>query len=172
MAAPDGFERFAECHVGDLLRLARALCETQQEAEDLTQDTLVRTMQKWALVRAADDPLAYARRILVNEHHSRHRRRRLRVVPIDEVAEVAAGDPTEHSDTGLWILAALKKLTVRQRTVVVLRYYLQLTDREIAAWTGLRRSSVRASLSRATAVLRSHLDNPTPTDKNLPDKGA
>ncbi len=148
----------------DLLRLARPLCDTQQDAEDLTQDALIRVMCKWEIVRQARDPLAYARRLLVNEHHSQHRKKRLPIVHRVRANDSVAVDSTDGVDSRLWIQSALRKLSTTQRTVLVLHYYLQLTDREIAEWTGLRRSSVRASLSRATKALRRHA-SPEPQEQ-------
>jgi RNA polymerase sigma-70 factor (sigma-E family) len=148
-----------------LLRLAVMLTGDRVEAEDLLQTTLLRTQRHADRIATMAAPAAYLRRAMVHEHLSALRRLRSRVrttplegrdAPAGEVAgDIAAG--VERRDV-VWRL--LTSLPRRQRAVLVLRFYEDLPDREIAEVLGCGESTVRAHASRALESLRTHLSEP------------
>ena len=101
----------------------------------------------------ADDPDAYLRRILINTSHRRFRRHRVTEQPGDP-PETAVEGPADLVGERTALLAALRQLPPRQRAVVVLRYWEDLTDAQIGAALGCSPGTVRSQLSRALAKLR------------------
>lgn len=150
------FESFVAEHGQSLLRLAFVLCGNRQLAEDLTQTALVDAYRHWSKVAAARSPEAYVRRMLVNGHLSWRRRRWTGERPA-ELGETTAGDVPDPGDALVerdTLRTLLAALAPRARTVLVLRYYLDLDDAAIAETLGVTESSVRATASRALASLR------------------
>lgn len=137
------------------LRVARLLTGDPYRAEELLQDSLVRLYQHWRRVSRRGDPQAYLRRMLVNGNTSSWRRRRREhlVAESPERADPSAvpAEPAEE------LRRALLTLPPRQRAVVVLRYYADLGEREVAAVLGCSVGSVKTHNSRALARLRSLL---------------
>jgi RNA polymerase sigma-70 factor (sigma-E family) len=146
-----------------LYRFAVVLCGDTVLAGDLLCDVLGRAFERWDQVSAARDPHAYVRRMLVNEFIS-WQRRRARAVPHPEVgqlADVRAGrlgtfgpDPGDVHAERAALLDELSRLPPRQRAAIVLRYYADLGDEDIAATLGCRTGTVRSSISRGLATLR------------------
>jgi RNA polymerase sigma-70 factor (sigma-E family) len=149
----EDFSAFAVSRWPGLVRLAFGLTGDRWAAEDLAQATLTRAYVAWRRVSRADDPDAYLRRILVNASNRRFRRRRVTEQPGDP-PETAVEDPAELVSDRAVLLAALRQLPPRQRAVVVLRYWEDLTDAQIAATLGCSPGTVRSQLSRALAKLR------------------
>jgi RNA polymerase sigma-70 factor (sigma-E family) len=151
----DEFAEYMAVRQGSLLRTAYLLCGDRHEAEDLLQTALAKLYLAWDKVRDPAARDAYARRILVNEHTSSHRRPwRRREVLTERLPDVAA-DPVAPDDgtaDALW--RALLTLPPRRRAVLVLRYYDQLTESEIAAALGVTVGTVKSTASRALADLR------------------
>jgi len=159
-AAPDiisgggeDFSAFAVSRWPGLVRLAYGLTGDRWTAEDLAQATLARAYVAWRRVRRADDPDAYLRRILVNMSNRRFRRRRV-TEQSGDLPETAVDGPADLVDARAALLAALRQLPPRQRAVVVLRYWEDLTDAQIGAALGCSPGTVRSQLSRALAKLR------------------
>jgi RNA polymerase sigma-70 factor (sigma-E family) len=150
--APDrsGFEEYVAARRGALLRTAYLLTGQHADAEDLVQVALVKAVPRWA--RIADDPEPYVRRILVNENVSRWHGRRWREVHTDRLPERAA--PGAEADTSLVLRDALAQLAPRQRAVIVLRYFEDLTERETADVLGVRTGTVKSQARDALARLR------------------
>lgn len=160
LAAPDvisgggeDFSAFAVSRWPGLVRLAFGLTGDRWAAEDLAQATLTRAYVAWRRVSRADDPDAYLRRILVNTSNRRFRRRRVTEQPGD-LPETAVAGPADLISDRAALLAALRELPPRQRAVVVLRYWEDLTDAQIAVTLGCSPGTVRSQLSRALAKLR------------------
>ncbi len=150
------FEEFVARHGADLLRLAFVLTRDRHLAEDLTQTALADAYRHWRRVVAAADPRAYVRRMLVNAHLSWRRRLWTREHPV-EVAEtdlVSSAEPGDELASRDALRELLAGLAPRARTVLVLRYYADLDDAAIAAAMGVTESAVRATASRALALLR------------------
>lgn len=148
------FEEFAATRLPALLRFAAVLTGSRPSAEDVVQEVLMRAQPRWHRIGQLESPEAYVRRMVVNEYLST-RRRWWRLVPradVDPGARVP--DPaTAHADRDA-LQAELRRLPPRQRTVLVLRYYLGLSDREIADELGCTTGTVRGYASRALAELR------------------
>ena len=149
----EDFSAFATSRWPGLVRLAFGLTGDRWTAEDIAQTTLARAYVAWRRVSRADDPDAYLRRILVNASNRRFRRRRVAEQPGDP-PETAVEGPADLVSERTALLAALRQLPPRQRAVVVLRYWEDLTDAQIAATLGCSPGTVRSQLSRALAKLR------------------
>ena len=143
-------ELFAEEYLG-MVRLATLLVDDQARAEELVQDAFVRVHRRWARI---DNPGAYLRTAVVNACRSHLRRRRLarHRDPLlhADADRVASQDPDELTD-------ALAALPYRRRAAIVLRYYADLPDAEIAAAIGVRPPTVRTLIHRGLADLRKDL---------------
>jgi RNA polymerase sigma-70 factor (sigma-E family) len=149
----EDFSAFATSRWPGLVRLAFGLTGDRWLAEDIAQTTLARAYVAWRRVSRADDPDAYLRRILINASHRRFRRRRVTEQPGDP-PEMAIDGPAELVGERAAVLTALRQLPPRQRAVIVLRYWADLTDAQIAATLGCSPGTVRSQLSRALAKLR------------------
>jgi RNA polymerase sigma-70 factor (sigma-E family) len=157
------FEQYVTAARQRLYRFAVVLCGDPVLASDLVTDVLGRAFERWQLVSAARDPHAYVRRMLVNEFLS-WKRRRARAVPYSEVADLADQQANrfgtgarDHGDVHAErtaLLAELARLPARQRAAIVLRYYEDLCDDDIAAVLGCRLGTVRSIISRGLATLR------------------
>jgi RNA polymerase sigma-70 factor (sigma-E family) len=158
------FEEFMTSRWPGLVRLAFGLTGDRWLAEDLAQTALVSAYASWWRVRRADDPDAYVRRILINASKSRFRRHRVAEQPGATAPEVATADPTASVDDRSALLGALRQLPPRQRAVVVLRYWEDLSDEQAAELLGCSASTVRSQAARALAKLRGSgaLDGPGP----------
>ncbi|MGN6610051.1 MAG: SigE family RNA polymerase sigma factor [Jatrophihabitans sp.] len=147
----------ARTHGLELLRFGYLVTGDRHRAEDLVQDVLLALHRRFPATLGVDDPVAYARRAVVNGHISRGRRRasgELSMAELPESATAPRDDPAERDL--LW--RALRRLPDRQRAVLVLRFYEDATDEQIAELLGCRRGTVRSLASRALAALREDTD--------------
>ncbi|WP_112244723.1 SigE family RNA polymerase sigma factor [Kribbella monticola] len=156
MSESDAFVRLVTAHERELLRAAWLLTGNWASAEDLLQTTLTKTWQNWGKVSAADEPLAYVRRILVNTHLKLAARRWKAELPFAVLPDQPARDGTTDSDLRAGLVKALAGLPPRQRAVVVLRYLCDLTEAQTAAALGCSIGTVKAQASRAMAILRTN----------------
>jgi len=141
-----------------LVRLAYGFTGDAGLAEDLAQTALANAYAYWSRLRRAEDPDRYLIRILINTHRSSFRKRRLAeslsgIMSTDHTRELAA-DPTGAIDDRGAIMAALAGLPARQREVIVLRYWLDLTEVQVAALLDCSVGNVKSQASRALAKLR------------------
>lgn len=153
----ESFEQYVADRGAALLRTAVFLTGDHQAGEDLLQDVLLRTYRRW---RHVAEPDSYLRRALANAAISAARRRlrtRERLVDwddpgVDVPAETAdrTGQVNERHD----LLDALRQLTPRQRVVIVLRYFDDLSEAQIAAELGCAPSSVKTHTYRGLLRLR------------------
>jgi len=157
---PVTYEEFVDSRLGALLRYALMLTGDPHTAQDLVQETMVRVQLNWRRVDRSDSPDGYVRRILTNQFIDLRRgswlqRVLLRAEP-DEVQAVRADHAAETVERDrMWSL--LSRLPRRQRAAIVLRYYEDLPDAEIAEALGCAVGTVRSSISRALATLRAEL---------------
>jgi RNA polymerase sigma-70 factor (sigma-E family) len=137
-----------------LLRIAFMLTGNKQDAEDLVQAALAKTYLAWAKIqdRAALDQ--YVRRAMVNTHISWWRRRKLEEFPTDELPDQAVDDHAGASDRAEVVRRALDRLPERMRAAVMLRYFEDMTEPEIASALGISLGTVKSTVSRAVAKLR------------------
>jgi len=137
-----------------LVRTAFLLTGDRFLAEDLAQTALTRVYASWRRVRRADDVDAYVRRVLVNANTGRFRKRRvaehLVAVPLDGRSHT----PHEPIAQRSALMAALAELPARQRAVVVLRYWEDLSERDVASVMGCSVGTVKSQASKALARLR------------------
>lgn len=155
------FTAFVSAHQADLLRTAWLLCGDAHRAEELTQQALVRTYGAWSRA-GAGDPLAYARRVLVNLRIDTWRRRRREVLlaPADLPDDASpTGTAAPRDDAARYadrdqLVRALATLSVRQRRVVVLRHLVGMSEADVAADLGVSVGTVKSTSSRALAQLR------------------
>lgn len=155
MAGPAEFSMFVRAHSTALLRSAYLLTGDRLEAEELVQDTLVRLYPNWSRVVAADVPLAYVRRSLTNNFLNGRRRRSandlLFAEPPEQPYELDLGGRLSDRQV---VRGLLDGLPPRQRAVLVLRFFEDLEDTEIASIIGCRRGTVRSIISRSLQQLR------------------
>ncbi len=153
------FDQFVAAHVDDLLRTACLIVWDEAEAEDLVQECLLKVARRWPRVRRMQQPRAYARRILVNlaiDGARGRARRRSELEPRAEASPIAV-DPLAALDTRAELLEALGRLSARQRAVLVLRYFNDLTEAQVADVLGCSPGTVKSSASRGLARLREAL---------------
>ena len=152
----DDFTAFVRARGHALTRTAFLLSGDQALAEDTVQAALARAYVRWSRVRRADSPEAYVRRMVVNQHISSWRARRHHEVAQADVPDSVLADPTQQVATRLVLHQAVRRLPAKQRAAVVLRYYEDLPDAEIADILGCSAATVRSQISRALATIRSH----------------
>jgi RNA polymerase sigma-70 factor (sigma-E family) len=150
-----------------MVRLAYALTGDQGHAEDVAQTAFARAYASWPKVRRTGNPEAYVRRIVINENLNRFRKHRVAErltgtlpdsvsggLPGSLAGSLAGSDAMRQYDDRSALIAALQGLGPRQRAVIVLRYWLDLTEAEIAAALGCSVGTVKSQAARALATLR------------------
>ncbi|MBC2906967.1 SigE family RNA polymerase sigma factor [Streptomyces cupreus] len=153
------FQHFVTGRWPRLMRTAFLLTGEQHAAEDLVQSTLEQVYVAWRRVGSADEPEAYVRRVMINAHARKHRRRlREFLAPKDDsglVHEVAdTGDRIAQADDRNALLKALAQLPPRQREAVVLRYWEDLTETQTAEAMGCSVGAVKSNAAKGIAKLR------------------
>ena len=147
-----GFRAFVEANGATLLHAARLLTGDHHRGEDLVQTALTRVYLKWGRI---DAPLPYARRALVNAHIDQTRRRWWGERPTETLPDTAeTGAETTASDSRDQLRRMLAELPPKDRAVIVLRYYCDLSERDTADTLGLPVGTVKSSCARALARLR------------------
>ncbi|SDI98982.1 SigE family RNA polymerase sigma factor [Nonomuraea jiangxiensis] len=149
------FRHFVVDRSGALFRTAYLLTGDRHAAEDLVQSALVKTAAKWRSLRDPGAIEGYVRRVMYHEQVSRWRRR-------SRVAEVSTGwlpdqigdGHADVVDLRMVMRAALARLTPRQRTMLVLRYFEDLSETEIARLLGVSVGSVRSQVHRSLERLK------------------
>ena len=160
------FDRFVDESADSLLRTAYLVVGDLAEAEDLVQESLLRVAKRWPRVRGMDHPVAYARRLLFNlalDGSGRRARRRSELsgdTDYELVDEVSARE-LGRVDTQAELMAALAALPPRQRAAIVLRYFVDLSEADVAATLGCSLGTVKSATSRGLARLEQTL-RPTP----------
>ncbi|MFZ0091401.1 MAG: SigE family RNA polymerase sigma factor [Solirubrobacteraceae bacterium] len=161
------FDRFAAASTTGLLRTAYLIVQDLHEAEDLVQEALFKVAKRWPTVSRMEYPVAYARRILVNLALDERPKRSRRSAELNTVAlhePVARGAvPIDAHDE---LYAALAALAPRQRAVIVLRYFLDLPEAEVASALQCSPGTVKSTTSQALARLEQVL-HPTNDKRNI-----
>ncbi|GAA1388876.1 SigE family RNA polymerase sigma factor [Catellatospora chokoriensis] len=148
------FTEFAMARTPALIRVAYLLTGDQHAAEDLVQSALAKTYARWGSLRHRD-PEGYVRTVMYREQVSWWRRLgRSRESVLPTPADLTVPDPSTHTDLRVTMRAALRLLSPAQRTVVVLRYYEDLTETQVADILGCSVGTVRSRTSRAVSRLR------------------
>jgi RNA polymerase sigma-70 factor (sigma-E family) len=153
-----GYDDFYAAWWPRLVRTAYAVSGDLGVAEDAVQTALAKAYRSWRRVSRADSPEAYVRRMAVNEvlnHHRTAAARRESTRPDLPETASSTDDPQPTRDE-VW--QAVLTLPPRQRAVLVLRYYEDLSEHEIAEVLGCRPGTVKSQASAALASLRARLD--------------
>lgn len=149
---------FAE-HQRAIFRLAVMLCGDAYVAEEVTAEVFARVLPKWRR-GGVTDPVFYLRRAVINEVRSRHRRRANEQRAL--AREAARQEHMQHEPVAIGlsepVVAALQRLSVRHRAVLVLRFHDDLSEAEVARILGSPVGTIKAQTSRALAALRTLLE--------------
>jgi RNA polymerase sigma-70 factor (sigma-E family) len=153
LADDAAFRTFVQENGATLLHAARLLTGDHHRGEDLVQTALTRVYLKWDRI---DAPLAYARKALVTAHIDSSRRRWWGERPTETLPEMAAGESGDvgAADERDELRRLLAGLSPRERAVIVLRYYCDLSEQDAADTLGIPVGTVKSTCSRALARLR------------------
>lgn len=169
MTTPDDtFDAFVRARLPALLRFAHAVTGDPHTAADLVQDALERTGVRWSKLDRLGDPEAYVRRAIINGRASRWRKHR-RETLVDACPDRPGSAPDDGLDRDeLWQL--VRALPTRQRAIIVLRYYEDMSEAQIAATLGCSPGTVKSQASKAIGKLRQALQAtpPAPTAEESP----
>lgn len=146
----EAFNHFVRSRVPALSRTAYLLTGDAHLAEDLVQQALLSAAKSWHRIQG--DPEPYVRRILYTQNISFWRRRRLQETPMEPYQAPPA--PASDSDLRLSLETALADLTPKQRTILVLRYFEDLTEVQTAHVLGIHSGTVKSTTRKALARLR------------------
>ena len=149
-----GFREYVTSRSGSLLRMAYLLTRNLADAEDLVQAALAKTYQAWDRIEDRNALDGYVRRAMVNTHISWWRRRRVDEYPTDEIPDRAVADHAGDSELSDALSRALERLPSRMRAAVVLRYFEDMSEAEVAEVLGISLGTVKSTVSRAVAKLR------------------
>ncbi|MGA4544751.1 SigE family RNA polymerase sigma factor [Uniformispora flossi] len=163
MEDPAGFHDYVAVNRDRLVRFGWLLCGSRTSAEDLVQEALVRVWLRWERVgRGSVD--AYVHKVMVSTHLTRRRRLWRREEPTDLLSgkpvpgERQAPDPMALWDSRDALAAALRRLPPRQRAVLVLRFFLDLSEADTAAAMSCTRGTVKSQTYKALRTLRGYAD--------------
>jgi len=162
------FDDFVLQHADGLLRTAFLITMDRQEAEDLVQECLYSLSRRWGRVAAMDYPVAYARRALINLalQRSEGRRRRRTELETDVPDPGLPSAELELVVTRDELRGALRQLTPRQRAILVLRYFSDLSETQVAEALGCSVGTVKSTASRSLGQMRELL-NPMPATQGV-----
>jgi RNA polymerase sigma-70 factor (sigma-E family) len=152
------FHEFVATRSRALHRTAYLLTGNKADAEDLVQAALAKTYLAWHRITDRGALDGYVRRAMINTHISWWRRRRLEEYPTDEIPDQAVADHAVASDLQESLRRAIDRLPQRMRAAVVLRYYEDMTEAEVAEALGVSLGTVKSTVSRAVAKLRTDSD--------------
>ena len=147
------FEEYVAARWQRLVRSAVLLGADPHTAEDLVQTALAKCYVAWPRVTRAQDPDAYVHRVLINALADSRRRRWWGETPTDVLPEGGWPDAADEVVRGDALRTALLRLTLEQRQVLVLRYYADLTEAQIAAALGVAMGTVKSRAARGLATL-------------------
>ncbi|MEU6380456.1 SigE family RNA polymerase sigma factor [Streptomyces sp. NPDC046909] len=151
------FQEFVRARWSHLVRTAYLLTGDVHHAEDLTQTALAKAYRSWQRVSRTDHPEAYVRKMLVSCNSDRFRKRRvaeaLTAAPPDTAR---TDDAVSRADERGTLLGALAGLPPKQRAVVVLRYWEDLSEAEVAEVLGCSTGTVKSQASKGLAKLRTY----------------
>jgi RNA polymerase sigma-70 factor (sigma-E family) len=153
------FEEYVRLRQDSLLRSARRLVNDPLDAQDLLQTALVRTYRRWNGIADKSLADAYLRRVMINTRTEWWRSRRLTEVPTDQLPETGrVEDGAEQRADRALLMEVLGTLAPKQRSVVVLRHWEQMSTEETAQALGMSPGTVKSTLHRSLARLRGELE--------------
>ncbi|USX51193.1 SigE family RNA polymerase sigma factor [Lentzea sp. HUAS12] len=155
-----GFDQFVTDRLDRLLGYATAITCDKHLAQDIVQNVLLRAQGKWERIGAMDAPYLYVKRMVTNDYLSWRHRKAAREIAVErgELARhaPAMADPADAHAERDAMRARIAVLPRKQRAALVLRFYEDCSDTEIAQVLGCTESTVRSQLSRALQTLRTH----------------
>ncbi|MFI6644507.1 SigE family RNA polymerase sigma factor [Streptomyces sp. NPDC050504] len=152
------FEEYVRTRQDALLRSARRLVPDPVDAQDLLQTALARTYGRWDGIADKSLADAYLRRVMINTRTEWWRARKLEEVPTEQLPDASVEDGTEQRADRALLMDILGVLAPKQRSVVVLRHWEQMSTEETAAALGMSAGTVKSTLHRALARLRQELE--------------
>jgi RNA polymerase sigma-70 factor (sigma-E family) len=152
--AQQSFEEFVRARTVALSRVAYLLTGDHHLAEDLVQQALLRVAGRWPALVARGDPDAYVRRVMYNQHVSWWRRREPPTARYDVPREGAAPDHGDSVAAAVAVRRALARLAPRQRAVLILRYFEDLSEARTAEILGISVGTVKSQARDGLARLR------------------
>ena len=159
--ADTALDELYAAHYRRLVRLSVLLVRDVETAEEVVQDSFVAMHGRWKALRDPDKALAYLRQTVVNRSRSvlRHRGVQARHTPDSPPNHHGADEDVLVAERRKVVLEALRELPGRQREVLALRYYLDLSEADIASTLGISRGAVKSHASRGVAALRQLLED-------------
>ncbi|MFS8096225.1 SigE family RNA polymerase sigma factor [Lentzea alba] len=156
----DGFEQFVADRIDRLLAYATAVTCDKYLAQDIVQDVLLRAQHRWDRIGAMEAPYLYLKRMVTNDYLSWRRLKAAKTISLAH-ADLAQHAPSVADQTDAHaerdaMRARIAVLPRKQRAALVLRYYEDCTDAQIAEVLGCTESTVRSQLSRALQTLRAN----------------
>jgi RNA polymerase sigma-70 factor (sigma-E family) len=152
------FHEFVTTRGRSLLHSAYVLTGNLADAEDLVQSALAKTYQAWDRIEDRKALDGYVRRAMVNTHISWWRRRKVDEYPTDDIPDQPVADSSVSSEQHDALRRAIDRLPHRMRAAVVLRYFEDMSEAEVADVLGVSQGTVKSTVSRAVAKLRSDTD--------------
>ena len=149
----EAFQEFFETEQRGLQRFATFMTSDPDAAYDLVQEAFVRTYRAWTKAHI-DEPGVYARRVIVNDIRDRSRRRKVRLLRPSPLTSRDHPSPAEGVIESMVVMDALKRLPAIRRAVVVLRFYEDMTEQQIADALDRPLGTVKSDLHRALTALR------------------
>jgi RNA polymerase sigma-70 factor (sigma-E family) len=151
------FQEFVRARWSRLVRTAYLLTGDAHHAEDLTQTALAKAYRSWRRVARSDNPEAYVRRMLVSCNSDRFRKRRVtEALTATPPERAGSDDAVSRAEERSALLTALAGLPPRQRTVVVMRYWEDLSEAEVAEVLGCSPGTVKSQAAKGLAKLRTY----------------
>jgi RNA polymerase sigma-70 factor (sigma-E family) len=162
MTSEPGYDDFYVALWPHLVRTTYAVSGDLGVAEDAVQTAFAKAYRSWRRISRLESPAAYVRKMAVNEvlntRRTAHARREVVRASLPDAPGPSPGDPGAHDE--MW--RAVSTLPPRQRAVLVLRYYEDLSEQQIADVLGCRPGTVKSQAAAALAALRTRLDDHTP----------
>jgi RNA polymerase sigma-70 factor (sigma-E family) len=152
----DQFTGFVRNRYAALVRYGALLMADPGHGEDLAQEALIKTYRAWSRLFPDGDPEAYTRTVMARAAWRAGRRRWRHEVPSAALPELSTPDSHAERDTAAMVFAALRMLPRQQRIVLVLRFWADLSEREMAEMLDCSAGTVKSRTSRAIATLRSN----------------
>lgn len=162
LATTREFSSFYEAEIGRLVGALTATLADPQLAQDAAQEAMARACQRWGKVGAYDNPAGWCYRVAMNWSTSRWRKRRREIVTSEFDPRISSLE-SGHSDPAL--IDALLRLPIEQRSVVVLRVWMDWSIRDTATALGVAEGTVRSRLARALERLRTDLSVDTEVEE-------
>ncbi|WP_328476368.1 SigE family RNA polymerase sigma factor [Actinoplanes sp. NBC_00393] len=154
-AEPVGYEDFVASRYREIVRFGALLAGDARLGEDLAQEGLIAAYRAWSRLGVADGrPEAYVRKVMVRTAMRARRRRWRGEVPAEELPDSPRRGFADQSDLSVQVFAVLRRLPAEQRVVLVLRFWADATEAEVAQTLGVAVGTVKSRTSRALAAMR------------------